>query len=139
MSHYHSLFDDLFNSAFFVPYGQRLDGANQGQVERRQTGPENPKQVDRPFLPALDLHLNEDTNTMTATFELPGLTKENVNIEVDNNRLFVSGETSSEKEVKEEGFVHRERQTGKFLRTLKLPVGTKVSTDLSNYRYDHFC
>lgn len=64
---------------------------------------------------------------MTATFELPGLKKEDVNIDVQNNRLTVSGETKISSDVKEEGYVMRERRYGKFSRTLPLPAGTNVS------------
>lgn len=74
----------------------------------------------------LDLHENPETNTVTATFELPGLKKEDVQIDVQNNRLTVSGETKISSEHKEEGYVMRERRYGKFSRTLPLPVGTDV-------------
>lgn len=120
-------FDELFGvHPLLHPLIQRnsTSGAP-GQLERQ----DNPKQVDRPFLPRMDVHENAESNTMTATFELPGLTKENVNIEINNGRLSVTGESTVSKEVKEEGYHHRERQTGKFMRSIKLPVGTKVSND----------
>jgi len=81
----------------------------------------------------LDLHEGAD-NTLTATFELPGLKKEDVSIEVHDNRLVVSGQASTESEQKPNGpeggagtWVVRERRFGKFSRTLELPAGTKVS------------
>ena len=133
MSYYHSLLDELINLAFFDLYGHRLKGINRGQIEHQQTSPENPKQVDEPFVPVLDLHINEDTNTVTATFELPGLVREDIKLVMQGNDLLVSGEKSFEEEVKEDEFVHRERQMGKFRGRLTLPIGTKVSIGLSTF------
>jgi HSP20 family protein len=67
-------------------------------------------------------------NELMATIELPGLNKENVNIDVHNDRLTISGETeSAQSETSEGGYSVRERSYGKFTRSLPLPRGTKVS------------
>jgi HSP20 family molecular chaperone IbpA len=75
----------------------------------------------------LDLHENVEANTVTATFELPGLTKENVDIHVHDGRLHISGESKISADHEEGGYAVRERRYGKFSRTLKLPYGVKVS------------
>ena len=75
----------------------------------------------------MDIHESPDSNLVTATFELPGLTKENVNIDIQNNSLLVSGEVSTSSELNENGYVHRERRTGRFSRRVPLPAGTTVS------------
>lgn len=75
----------------------------------------------------MDVHENAETNTVTATFDLPGMTPEQVNIDVNQDRLTISGETSSSQERDERGYTVRERSWGKFSRTLMLPQGTKVS------------
>ena len=64
---------------------------------------------------------------MTASFELPGLKKEDVNIDVHNSVLTVSGETKISSEHDENGYVVRERRYGKFSRSIGLPQGVKVS------------
>jgi len=78
----------------------------------------------------MDLHEDTQTNVVTATFELPGLAKENLQIDADvvNHRLTISGEynISEDKEDKTKGFTVRERQYGKFARTLPLPHGVEV-------------
>ena len=74
----------------------------------------------------MDLHEDAEKNLVTATFELPGINKENVNIDVHNSRLTVSGETKLEKDHDENGFVVRERRFGRFSRTLPVPEGVKV-------------
>ena len=74
----------------------------------------------------MDLHENAEKNTVTATFEFPGLSKEDVQVDVNNGRLSVSAETKKDTEKDEHGYAVRERQYGKFLRTLQLPQGVKV-------------
>ena len=73
----------------------------------------------------IDIHDNKESKEITATFELPGLNKDDVVIDVHNNRLTVSGETKFEKDTEENGYVVKERRRGKFSRTLPLPTGTK--------------
>lgn len=65
---------------------------------------------------------------MTATFELPGLSKENVQIDVRDNVLTVSGESTISSERDDKGYSVRERRFGKFTRSLPLPQGIKVRT-----------
>ena len=65
--------------------------------------------------------------TMTASFELPGMTKDDVNIELHGDRLTVSGEAKSSSERNEsENYVVRERRFGKFSQSLPVPEGTEV-------------
>ncbi|KDQ55766.1 hypothetical protein JAAARDRAFT_37187 [Jaapia argillacea MUCL 33604] len=108
------LFDDAFNAR--VP-------SRSGQVQRRQDGgaPAAPLVVK----PRMDLHEDPKSNVVTATFELPGLTKENVNIDVQNNTLTISGESKLSEERDEGGWAVKERRYGKFSRTLRLPEGVQ--------------
>lgn len=75
----------------------------------------------------MDLHENTDNNTVTATFELPGLKKDDVSIDVHNGRLTISGESKMSTEHDEGGYAIRERRYGRFSRTLQLPQGVKVN------------
>ena len=63
---------------------------------------------------------------MTAAFELPGLTKENVQLDVKDHVLSVSGESTISNEREEKGYSVRERRFGKFSRSIPLPQGVKV-------------
>lgn len=74
----------------------------------------------------MDLHEDAEKNTVTASFELPGLKKEDINIDIHDGRLTVSGETKISEEREEDGYAIRERRFGKFSRTLRLPQGIKV-------------
>ena len=73
----------------------------------------------------LDIHESPDSNQITATFELPGLKKSDVNIDVQDGRLVVSGQTAVDTEKKDEGYHLRERRFGRFSRTIPLPRGVK--------------
>ena len=76
----------------------------------------------------MNLHEDVQGNLVTATFELPGLVRDQVNIEVRNGHLTVSGEATQSSERNQDGYKIQERQFGKFLRTLQLPEGTEVNT-----------
>lgn len=75
----------------------------------------------------MDLHEDTEKNLFTATFELPGLTRDQVNIDVHNGNLTISGSVSESSEKEEHPYVIRERRSGTFSRTIKLPESTDVS------------
>ncbi|KAI0742678.1 small heat shock protein [Daedaleopsis nitida] len=113
-------FDRLFDEAF----NARTGGAgSSGAVAHRNQ--ENANAASRPMRPRMDLHEDKDKNLVTATFELPGLTKENVQIDVKDNVLSVSGESAVTSDRDEKGYSVRERRFGKFSRALPLPQGIK--------------
>ena len=76
----------------------------------------------------MDLHEDAGQNIVTATFEFPGVKKEDVQLEFHNGRLTVSAENRISEEHNENGYAVRERRYGKWSRTLQLPTGVKVST-----------
>jgi HSP20 family protein len=73
------------------------------------------------WLPAMDLVERDDHLVLRA--DLPGLSEEDVNIEVKDNVLTVSGERRSEHEEKADGYYRVERGFGSFSRSLTLPEG----------------
>ena len=79
----------------------------------------------------MDLHEDNQQNLVTATFELPGLSKENVSIDVQNNVLTVSGESKVEEKRDENGYAVPERRFGKCSRSIPLPQGIRVSLSSS--------
>lgn len=82
---------------------------------------------DRPSVirPRMDMHENSDTNTVVMVFELPGLKPKDVVIDVQQNRLIVSGEFTRSASLDESGYVLRERRMGKFFRALQISAGVK--------------
>ncbi|CAN1167435.1 18.1 kDa class I heat shock protein (Fragment), partial [Linum perenne] len=59
--------------------------------------------------------------------DLPGLTKEQVKVEVEDDRVLqISGERNAEKEDKNERWHRVERSSGKFMRRFRLPENAKM-------------
>jgi HSP20 family protein len=73
------------------------------------------------WIPPMDLVETADEFVLRA--DLPGLTESDVNIEVEENVLTVSGERRAEHEHRDEGYYRVERATGAFSRSLTLPEG----------------
>ena len=87
----------------------------------------------RSWTPAMDLVEAEDHFLLRA--DLPGLREEDVNIEVRDNTLRISGERKAEHEQRERGWYRLERQFGKFSRALTLPEG--INPDAIEAKFDH--
>jgi HSP20 family protein len=72
------------------------------------------------------LEVYEKNNEFFVRAELPGLKKENINVEIAEGELRISGERKEEIEKKEKNFYRTERSYGTFLRTIALPEGAKI-------------
>ncbi|HMD58133.1 MAG TPA: Hsp20/alpha crystallin family protein [Solirubrobacteraceae bacterium] len=75
----------------------------------------------RRWIPAMDLVEESDHYVLTA--DLPGLSEDEVKVEVEGNVLTVSGERRSEVSERKEGYYRVERASGAFSRSLTLPEG----------------
>ncbi len=73
----------------------------------------------RSWVPPVDIQETEDGYRLQA--ELPGLTKDDVQITLENNVLRLSGERKFEKDVQKEGYHRIERTYGSFARSFALP------------------
>jgi HSP20 family protein len=71
------------------------------------------------------VELVEKPEKLLVRVELPGLTKENVKLEITEELLTLRGERTFEKEEKKEHFIRTERAYGTFFRTIPLPEGVK--------------
>lgn len=78
----------------------------------------------RTWAPAVDVFETKDAVVLKA--ELPGLTADDVDVEIDDNVLTVSGERTFTDTVEEGRFYRLERSYGKFSRSLTLPQGIKA-------------
>jgi HSP20 family protein len=75
----------------------------------------------RRFAPATDLIESETHYIVRA--DLPGLSEDDINVELDGNLLSISGERSSEDEQRTGGYLRVERSSGSFRRSVRLPQG----------------
>ena len=80
----------------------------------------------------LDVHEDTEKNVVTATFEFPGFSEDEVQVDFKNGKLSVSAETKKSEEHAETGYTLRERLHGKLSRTLQLPEGVQVCRSLLN-------
>ena len=75
----------------------------------------------RRWVPPMDLVEVEDHFVLKA--DLPGLAESDVNLEVQDGTLTISGERKAEHEQREKGWYRIERSFGSFSRSLTLPDG----------------
>ena len=66
--------------------------------------------------------------------ELPGLKKDDVQIELTEGALTLRGERQEEHEEEREGFYHSEREYGQFHRTIPLPEGVINESAQATFR-----
>jgi HSP20 family protein len=85
----------------------------------------------RRWMPAMDLVETDDHFVLRA--DLPGLTEDDVKIEVEDGTLVVSGERKAEHEERGEGFHRLERAFGTFSRSLTLPKGVDADAVTANF------
>jgi HSP20 family protein len=88
--------------------------------------------VTRRWIPAMDVVETDDHFVLRA--DLPGLSENDVKIEVDDKVLTISGERKSEHEQRGTGYYRVERSFGSFSRSLTLPEG--VDADAIQASFD---
>jgi len=71
------------------------------------------------WIPAVDIYETKDSIVLNV--ELPGVSKEDLSLEVKDNTLTIKGEKKMEKDVNEESYHRMERTYGSFMRAFTLP------------------
>lgn len=84
-------------------------------------------------IPAVNIRENEDEFSLEVA--APGKTKEDFNIELDNETLTISSESKEEhsEENKNEGFTRREFSYSNFKRAFSLPDSVNTAEISANY------
>ncbi|MGE0441849.1 MAG: Hsp20/alpha crystallin family protein [Gemmatimonadales bacterium] len=83
--------------------------------------------------PALDF--SENPKEFVVRLEIPGVTRDDLDVNLDGNLLTLTGKRELHKEAKEEDYLWEERIEGRFVRTLRLPGGvdeTKIEALYNN-------
>jgi HSP20 family protein len=75
----------------------------------------------RRWTPAMDLVETGETYVLRA--DLPGLSESDVDVQLQDNVLTISGERRGDHEPREQGYYRLERAFGAFSRSLTLPEG----------------
>ncbi len=111
--------DDLFHGFFTPLFSAPLHGT-----------PQSPQGGS--FEPRLDL--TEAEKAYTLVVELPGLSKEEIEIELREDEVLLRGEKKPEAETDEETVLHSERRWGSFERHLRLPAAIDADAVEARFR-----
>lgn len=84
------------------------------------------------FAPAVDL--SETDDELQIKMDVPGMKSDELDIEIVDDVLRVSGEHSEEKEEKGRQFHRIERRSGSFARSLRLPTSVKEDEVKAEYK-----
>ena len=109
---------DRFNRAFTDAYGREEDGLMTSGA----------------WVPPVDIYQNGDHEVVLKA-ELPDMTREDIDVTVDNGTLTIKGEKRLSNDVKEEAFHRIERRYGSFSRSFSLPQTVdagRVGADYKN-------
>jgi len=71
------------------------------------------------FNPSFDI--KENDNEISVNVEVPGVKKENINIELNDGYLIISGDKKIEKKDEKENYYTYERSFGSFERQIRVP------------------
>jgi HSP20 family protein len=83
-------------------------------------------------VPAVDVY--DDKNELVAKVELPGLEKDDIEVNITDQALTVRGERKKEEEVKEDDYYRSERSYGSFSRTVELPTDLAVDKARASFK-----
>jgi HSP20 family protein len=76
-----------------------------------------------------------DQGDIVIKAELPGMEKDDIQVQLSNHALTLKGEKKREEKIKDEDYIYSERVYGSFSRTLELPwdvQGEKVKASFKN-------
>jgi HSP20 family protein len=94
---FRSMLDEFFNEPFFM--GDRnITGATWPRVD-----------------------INEEKERYLVRADLPGMTKDDINVSIEGDTLIISGEKKEERKKEEGAYSHLERTYGSFQRSFTLP------------------
>jgi len=107
------VFDDLLKGFFVRPVAYDGQPAAPGRIK-------------------IDVH--EKNGTYVVHAEIPGVKKEDIQVNIDGNEVSISAEVRAEKDVKEnERVLHRERYYGKVARAFRL--GSEIDQAAANAKF----
>ena len=113
-----AILQDRMNRLFNDSYGPRRDD----DLMNRGT-----------WTPAVDIY--EVDGALVLKAELPGMQREDIDVNIENNTLTIRGERKLDKEIKQESFHRVERAYGSFERSFSLPNTVdpaKVAAEFKN-------
>jgi HSP20 family protein len=109
-------------------------GALQNEMSRFMNGlHEGNGRTNQSWVPALDVW--ETENEVVYAVDLPGISEDQISVELDDGALTISAERERAQEESDERFYRYERRYGTFSRTVGVPQGISegdISADYKN-------
>lgn len=72
-----------------------------------------------------DTDMSETDDAYQVSVDLPGLSKDDIEVNYQNHRLTISGERHEESKKEDKDFLRQERYAGKFMRSFTMPAEIK--------------
>jgi HSP20 family protein len=91
-----------------------------------------PEWTDGMWNPSVDVSETKDSVVIKA--EIPGMTKDDVKISIQDNTITLKGEKKQEKEEKDANYHRIERSYGSFCRSFTLPTAVKADKIKATYK-----
>jgi len=121
----------MANISRIDPFGDLFDDLMRGFLVRPiggQAGAQLPERV--------KVEVTEQNGGYKVTAEIPGVTKDDINVTIDGDQVTISAEVKQEKEVKEgQRVVHSERYYGKVARSFRL--GQDIDQGNAQAKYEN--
>lgn len=83
------------------------------------------KALEGTWMPAVDL--TETEKELIIRAEVPGVPRENLDVQLDGDVLTLTGHREKKTTEKDENMLWEEREAGKFVRTLRLPKAVEAN------------
>ena len=84
---------------------------------------------------AIPLDVVRDGDNILVQASTPGVNPSDLSVAIENDVLTIRGQTAGDSEKQEGNYLMRERHTGSFHRSLRLP--DTLDVDRADTRYDH--
>lgn len=118
-------FEEMMNRMFEEFWGRPsrrlLPSGERGEIV--------PAEHRQPFIDVI-----ETDKEVIATAEMPGLEKQDIKINLTEDRLEISAETEHEEKKEEKGYVYRERHSGSYYRAISLPSPIDPDNSKASYK-----
>lgn len=85
-------------------------------------------------LPAPAVDLYDEKDEIVAKAELPGMGKDDIQVNISDHLLTIKGEKKREEETKEENYYRSERSYGSFSRSVELPAEVQVEKARASFK-----
>ncbi len=103
------MFDDFNGFALMPRFDAELGFPRAAELEKTFWAPE--------------IEVTENDGQLKVRADLPGLKKEDIDIELRDDSIIISGERKQESKEEREGYFRSERSYGSFYRSIPLPEG----------------